>query len=49
MPIMTRRNRRVVVIDGFADPGCCARGDDGSPIAALKAAIEQSCDASRLL
>lgn len=40
MLIMTRWNLCVVVIDGFADPGRCASGGDGSPIFALKAALE---------
>jgi three-Cys-motif partner protein len=42
LPIMTRWNRRIVVIDGFAGPGRYASGEDGSPIVALTAALEHS-------
>ncbi|HZO30416.1 MAG TPA: hypothetical protein VFH48_30970 [Chloroflexota bacterium] len=40
MLIMTRWNLCVVVIDGFADPGRCASGGDGSPIFAFKAELK---------
>lgn len=39
IPIMTRRNRRVVYVDGFAGPGVYESGEDGSPIIALKTAL----------
>lgn len=39
LPIMTRWNGRVLYIDGFAGPGIYSKGEEGSPIIALKAAI----------
>jgi len=42
LPIMSRWNRRGVVIDGFAGPGRYASGEDGLPFVALKAALEHS-------
>jgi three-Cys-motif partner protein len=42
VPILTSWNGRVVYIDGFAGPGVYTGGEDGSPIIALKAAIEHS-------
>src|SRR2546427_8646756 len=39
LPIMTRWNGRVLYIDGFAGPGIYSKGEDGSPIIALKEAI----------
>lgn len=42
LPIMTRWNGRVLYIDGFAGPGRYLGGEDGSPIVALKAALEHS-------
>ncbi len=40
LPIMTRYHERVIYIDGFAGPGRYLRGEEGSPIIALKAALE---------
>lgn len=42
LPIMTRHNNRVVYIDGFAGPGRYKDGEPGSPIIALRAALEHS-------
>ena len=39
LPIMTRWNKRVLYIDGFAGPGEYAGGEPGSPIVALDEAI----------
>jgi three-Cys-motif partner protein len=39
LPIMSRWHGRVVYVDGFAGPGRYAGGEDGSPIVALKAAL----------
>ncbi|MBI3127659.1 MAG: three-Cys-motif partner protein TcmP [Candidatus Tectomicrobia bacterium] len=39
-PIMARYNDRIVYIDGFAGRGRYSRGEDGSPIIALKAVLE---------
>ena len=41
-PILTSWNGRVVYIDGFSGPGVYEGGQDGSPIIALKAAVEHS-------
>ena len=41
LPIMSSTNRRVLYIDGFAGPGRYRDGDDGSPIIALKSALER--------
>ena len=40
LPIMTRWNGRVVYVDGFAGPGQYKGGEEGSPVIALKAAVE---------
>ena len=40
LPIMTSWNQRVVYVDGFAGPGEYVGGEDGSPIIALRAALE---------
>ena len=37
LPIMGKRNRRILFIDGFAGPGRYKEGEDGSPLIALKA------------
>ena len=42
LPIMTRRNRRVLFIDAFAGPGEYERGERGSPVIALDALINHS-------
>ncbi|HQZ67492.1 MAG TPA: three-Cys-motif partner protein TcmP [Planctomycetaceae bacterium] len=42
LPIMSRFNGRILFIDGFAGPGEYAKGEDGSPIIALKALVEHS-------
>src|SRR5579863_1117637 len=40
IPIMTRWNGRVVYIDGFSGPGIYRGGELGSPMIALKSALE---------
>jgi three-Cys-motif partner protein len=40
LPIMSRANRRLVYVDGFAGPGVYAGGEPGSPIIALKSFLE---------
>src|SRR5262245_51711077 len=40
LPIMTTYHRRVLYIDGFAGPGRYRGGEDGSPIVAIKAALQ---------
>lgn len=40
LPIMTRFNGRVIYIDGFSGPGRYEGGEEGSPIIALRAALE---------
>lgn len=40
LPIMTRYNPRVVVVDAFAGPGRYVGGEEGSPIILLKAYLE---------
>ena len=42
LPIMTRWNSKVLFIDGFAGPGKYAKGEDGSPVIALKALTNHS-------
>lgn len=42
LPIISRRNGRVVFIDGFAGPGVYAGGEDGSPIIAMRALIDHA-------
>ena len=37
LPIMGKRNRQILFIDGFAGPGKYKAGEDGSPLIALKA------------
>lgn len=39
-PILASRSGRIVYIDGFAGPGVYLGGEDGSPVIALKTAIE---------
>jgi three-Cys-motif partner protein len=40
LPIMASWNGRVIYVDGFAGPGAYEGGEPGSPIVALKAALE---------
>ncbi len=40
LPILTKYQNRVVIIDGFAGPGEYIGGKDGSPIIAIKCATE---------
>jgi three-Cys-motif partner protein len=40
LPIMSRWNERLVIVDGFAGPGVYKGGEPGSPIIALKAFFE---------
>jgi three-Cys-motif partner protein len=42
IPILSSAHSRVVYIDGFAGPGVYSRGEDGSPIIALKSALEHA-------
>lgn len=49
MPIMSRQAHRfgiseLLFIDGFAGPGCYARGEEGSPILAIKSVLSHSHD-----
>jgi three-Cys-motif partner protein len=39
IPILSSAHGRVVYIDGFAGPGVYSRGEDGSPVIALKSAL----------
>ena len=39
-PIMGKYNKRLIYLDGFCGPGRYKRGEDGSPIIALKQALE---------
>ena len=39
LPILSTYNKRVVYLDGFAGPGRYTRGEPGSPIVALEAAL----------
>lgn len=41
-PIMTRHNRRVVVVDGFAGPGRYTNGEPGSPLILLGAYLDHT-------
>jgi three-Cys-motif partner protein len=40
LPILSRRNERVLYLDGFAGPGRYSAGEPGSPIIALQTAAE---------
>jgi three-Cys-motif partner protein len=40
LPIMSKYNRRLVYVDGFAGPGVYEDGEPGSPIIALKAYLD---------
>jgi three-Cys-motif partner protein len=40
LPIMSRFNGRLVLVDGFAGPGRYSGGEDGSPLVMLKALLE---------
>ena len=42
LPVITRWNGRVLYIDGFAGPGEYIGGKDGSPIIAIRAALEHT-------
>lgn len=51
MPIMSRQSHRIGIsetellfVDGFAGPGCYARGEDGSPILAIESVLGHSHD-----
>jgi len=39
-PILSRRSRRIIYLDGFAGPGVYTGGEYGSPVIALHTAIE---------
>lgn len=47
LPIMTSRNGRVIVLDGFAGPGKYADGERGSPIIAIETLLQHSSPAVR--
>jgi three-Cys-motif partner protein len=40
LPIMAKYNGRILFVDGFAGPGQCDGGEEGSPIIALKALLD---------
>jgi three-Cys-motif partner protein len=40
IPVMSKWNSRLVLVDGFAGPGTYRGGEDGSPIIMLKAFLE---------
>lgn len=42
LPIMSKYNRRLVYVDGFAGPGVYESGEPGSPIIALNAYLEHA-------
>src|SRR3989338_9886205 len=42
LPILTKHQGRVIIIDGFAGPGEYSGGEDGSPIIALNAVINHT-------
>jgi three-Cys-motif partner protein len=42
LPIMSKWNRRLVFIDGFAGPGRYSGGEEGSPIIALRTALDHT-------
>ena len=42
LPIMTTRNGRVVIVDGFAGPGRYLGGEPGSPVVMLEAYLNHS-------
>ena len=42
LPKQTKWNDRVIICDGFAGPGVYKKGEDGSPVIALKAFLEHS-------
>jgi three-Cys-motif partner protein len=42
IPILSSAHGRVVYIDGFAGPGVYSRGEDGSPVIAVKSALEHA-------
>ena len=42
LPIITTWNGRAVFVDGFAGPGRYSGGEDGSPLIALRAALEHA-------
>lgn len=40
VPIMSRQNGRILFFDGFAGPGVYSKGEEGSPVIALRIAAE---------
>ncbi len=40
LPIMTKWNGRVLIIDAFAGPGMYEKGEEGSPVIAIRALVE---------
>jgi three-Cys-motif partner protein len=42
LPIMSKYNSRLVLVDGFAGPGRYTTGEDGSPLVMLKAFLEHN-------
>jgi len=41
LPIMSKRNGRLLYVEGFAGPGVYAGGEEGSPIVALRAFLDR--------
>lgn len=39
-PILSRRSGRIIYLDGFAGPGVYTGGEEGSPVIALRTAVE---------
>jgi three-Cys-motif partner protein len=42
LPKLTKWNGRVVIVDGFAGPGIYSKGEEGSPVIALKAFLDHA-------
>lgn len=42
LPKLTRYNGRVLICDGFAGPGIYSKGEDGSPVIALRTFLDHS-------
>ncbi len=41
-PILSRFDGRIVYLDGFAGPGVYSKGEEGSPVIAIRTAVEHS-------
>jgi three-Cys-motif partner protein len=42
LPVMSKWNSRLVLVDGFAGPGRYVGGEDGSPLIMLKAFLDHT-------